>query len=114
MAAQAGPQSPSSAFGTQQAVSGSGIIQCLWQTSRHSCFHPTCSARGRALGGLPDGGGSSKRDWRRRFFGQNFTRPRQGGIDVGTNIFPAQPVQKACAVHGEERLGVRTAENQVF
>src|SRR5205823_14838023 len=48
------------------------------------------------------------------FFGQDFVRPIESCVDVGTNIFPAETVQKPCAVHRKERLRVRAAQNQVF
>ncbi len=45
---------------------------------------------------------------------QDFPRPLERMLQVGANVFTAQPIQETCLVHHEQRLGMRPAQDQVF
>ena len=73
-----------------------------------SQFAAVCQ-RQASFGRPVHGAGSLERNGRRGSFGQNLARPGEGGVHVSANVFSAESVQKACAVHREQRLSVRAA-----
>src|SRR2546422_9876496 len=73
-----------------------------------SQFAAVCQ-RQASFGRPVHGARSLERNGRRGSFGQNLARPGEGGLHVSANVFPAESVQKACAVHREQRLSVRAA-----
>src|SRR5580765_4344334 len=46
--------------------------------------------------------------------GEDLPRALERGVDVGADVFLAETGQEPCALHGEKRLGMRTAEDEML